>query len=71
LLADENANPVDRGTLSEFSSPELYPAKVRGTFRSAINQLMADGGLTMQKAFDKLKEDEPIFWTMAMLSFEP
>lgn len=32
---------------------------------------MTEDGLTLRQAFDKVKEDEPIFWTLAMLSFEP
>ena len=71
LLSDSESNPIDRGNLPQFQSPSVNTAMVRGVFRSAIQRSMADAGLTLRQAFDKLKEDEPIFWTLAMLSYEP
>lgn len=70
FLIEEKARPVDRGPL--VTNPE----QARGLFRHAIRRLMGDsidprmpGNLTQPQAFNWLKENEPIFWTMAMLSF--
>ena len=71
LLNDKTSNPIDRGTLPQFQTPVVNPGMIRGTFRSAIIRMMADGNMTLREAFDKLKADEPIFWTLALLSFEP
>jgi hypothetical protein len=51
---------------------QLPPKQMGTAFRSAIRMLMEDDKkLTLRQAFDRLKETEPIFWTHAMLSFEP
>jgi hypothetical protein len=40
------------------------------TFYAQVKRLMTDNGLSCQQAFEKLKEEQPLFWTMALLSFE-
>jgi hypothetical protein len=76
LVADET-QPIDRGPYFERRG-QVHPGEIRGCFKGAITRLMGKsidpkypGNLSRQQAFDWLKEDEPIFWTMAMLSFEP
>ena len=68
LLNVEATQPIDRG----LSRMQSTPRSMRTAFRSAIRMFMeADKTLTLRQAFDRLKETEPIFWTHAMLSFEP
>ncbi|TAL06143.1 MAG: hypothetical protein EPO07_02325 [Verrucomicrobia bacterium] len=67
LLDSEMTDPVDRGPILEYAQP----AQIRGVFRRAVERLMTEQSLSLRQAFDRLKETEPIFWTMAMLSFEP
>jgi len=69
LLNAEATQPLDRGPML---MRQLPPKHMGAAFRSAIRMLMEDDkGLTQRQAFDRLKETEPIFWTHAMLSFEP
>jgi len=67
LLDSETSRPGDRGLLIENAPPE----QIRYGFRRAINNLMGSRGLDRRQAFDRLKEEEPIFWTLSILSFEP
>lgn len=67
-LLDRAANQsADRGRVLE-TAPAV---QIRGLFRRQIEELMNKSGLNRRQAFDRLKETEPIFWTLAMLSFEP
>jgi hypothetical protein len=69
LLDAEATQPVDRGP---HLMQQLPPKRMVVAFRSAIRMLMEDDKtLTLRQAFDRLKDTEPIFWTHAMLSFEP
>ena len=70
-LNSENNDPIDRGTMEPFLHPNTSPGRIQCAFRTGIRGAMKRDGLTLSQAFDKLKEDEPIFWTLAMLSFEP
>lgn len=67
-LGDELTEPMDRGTLSQFQHPGAPAGMIRDAFRTTIQRMMTDDGLTLQEASDKLKADEPIFWTLAMLT---
>ena len=67
LLDEQATRPIDRGEILE-NAPA---SQVRGVFKGAIERLMREQGLDRRQAFDRLKADEPIFWTLAMLSFEP
>jgi hypothetical protein len=69
LLNAGATQPLDRGLML---MRQLPPKQMGTAFRSAIRMLMEDDKkLTLRQAFDRLKETEPIFWTHAMLSFEP
>jgi hypothetical protein len=68
-LNSEIVQPMDRGTIPTFSGP-AGDAISRGTFRRVVQRMMTDDGLTLQQASDKLKQDEPIFWTLAMLALK-
>lgn len=67
LLDSEAAAPaVDLGKKFEGK-----PAgSVCRAFRSMVELLMDEQNLSRQQAFDHLKETQPVFWTMAMLSFD-
>ena len=67
LLEKQATSPVDRGPILE----KARAPQVRAVFRSAINRMVENEGLSRRQAFDRLKADEPIFWTLAMLSFDP
>ena len=45
------------------------PAMKFAMFQGLVEQLRADG-LTVQQAFDKIKETQPVFWANAILSYE-
>jgi hypothetical protein len=66
LLETKEGAPVDRGPLLA----NAQPAQVRGLFTRAIRRLMDEQQLNFRQAFDKLKEDEPIFWTLAVLAID-
>lgn len=73
-LNDEAAVLADRGEKLLHASA----AQIRGVFKQGVDQLMRPaidpkrpGNLTREAAFDWLKENEPVLWVLAMLSFEP
>jgi len=41
------------------------------TFVAQVKRAMRENGLTCEQAFNKLKDEQNLFWTQAMLSFEP
>jgi hypothetical protein len=73
LLETQASQSTDRGTKPFFQKAfeAANPERLQGMFKGAIKQLMNSEGLNLRQAFDHLKEAEPIFWTHAMLSFEP
>ena len=69
FLEAQEVKKVDFGATEKFQS--WTPKQKWLGFRGQIERLMKDDGLSLQAAFAKLKETQPIFWTQAMLSFEP
>ena len=69
ILEDQEAKSDDIGALESFQKmPAFYKW---GTFKGQVDRLMKDESLSLSDAFARLKETQPIFWTQAMLSFEP
>jgi hypothetical protein len=50
---------------------KMHPQAKWRTFKGQIDRLVKDEGLSIADAFARLKETQPIFWTQALLSFEP
>lgn len=50
---------------------KLSPRSKFWSFKNQVDRLMSENGLSRSQAFDKLKEEQPVFWAHAMLSFEP
>jgi hypothetical protein len=69
MLEDQEAKSGDVGALESFQ--KMSPFHKRATFEGQIDRLMKDESLSLSDAFARLKETQPIFWTQAMLSFEP
>ena len=69
ILEYQEAKSGDIGALESFQ--KMSPFHKWGTFKGQIDRLMKDESLSLSDAFAKLKETQPIFWTQAMLSFEP
>jgi hypothetical protein len=44
---------------------------IRRTFANLVESFMAEKSLSRAKAFEQIKETHPIFWTLAMLAWEP
>jgi len=42
-----------------------------GTFYTQVKKLMNETGCTSEEAFNQLKKEQPLFWTMAMLACTP
>ena len=69
ILEDQEAKSGDIGALESFQ--KMSPFYKWGTFKGQIVRLMKDESLSLSDAFARLKETQPIFWTHAMLSFQP
>lgn len=69
FLEDHEAKSDDVGASPRFQG--MDPGAKFRTFKNEIDKLMRDEGLTVADAFAKLKETQPIFWTQALLSFDP
>ena len=69
ILEDQEAKSGDIGALESFQKMSQFYKW--GTFKGQIDRLMKDESLSLSDAFARLKETQPIFWTQAMLSFEP
>jgi hypothetical protein len=69
ILEDQESKSGDIGALESFQ--KMSPFYKWGTFKGQIDRLMKDESLSLSDAFARLKEKQPIFWTQAMLSFEP
>jgi hypothetical protein len=69
FLEDREEKSDDIGASEKFQG--MVPQSKWRTFKGQIERLMKDEGLSISEAFAKLKETQPIFWTYAMLSFEP
>ena len=69
FLEDREAKSDDIGASERFQN--AHATQKWRTFKSQVDRLMADEGLTVAAAFARLKEAQPIFWTHALLNFEP
>lgn len=67
FLDSEATSPVDRGPILE----QAPASQIRGVFRRALDRQRREQGLNRRQAFDWLKENEPVFWALSLLSFEP
>lgn len=45
--------------------------KIMAAFSSLTKENMAKESLTREQAIEKIKQDHPLFWTLAMLAYEP
>lgn len=48
----------------------MHPSQKTGCFKSQIDRLMHEEGLTVAAAFERLKETHPIFWADSILTFD-
>lgn len=69
FLEDREEKSDDFGVSDKFQ--RFVPIQKWRSFRGQIERLMKDEGLSVSEAFAKLKETQPIFWTHAMLAFQP
>ena len=69
FLEDREAKSDDIGASERFQN--AHSTQKWRTFKSQIERLMKDEGLTVSAAFARLKETQPIFWTHSLLSFSP
>ena len=69
FLEDWEAKSDDTGASERFQN--AHSTQKWRTFKSQIDRLMKDEGLTVSAAFARLKETQPIFWTHSLLSFAP
>ena len=69
FLEDREEKSDDAGAGEKFQ--RMPPQQKWRTFKNEVDRLMREEGLSVADAFAKLKETQPIFWTHAMLSFEP
>jgi hypothetical protein len=65
----------DKTEIKDFGTSETFqgmtPRSKRVSLGSMLDLMMSERGLTRRQAFDTLKEEQPIFWAYAILSFEP
>lgn len=69
FLETEEDDSADYGKNPKFE--KMTDRSKTWCFVHAMERLMADEGLSREAAFNKLKETQPVFWTGAILAFDP
>jgi hypothetical protein len=63
---EDDSDLGNHGSFQNLSSGGKF-----AVFQRNIKRLMSEKGISLQEAFNELKETQPIFWVHSILSFQP